>query len=348
MEFKKQFIDDIFKCYSVNSLNIDGKTQLVFAGEGPGVLNVYSGDDFKTKKTLWDKEDECGGTMSVVTVADRKDCFFVSKGFFSMVDSDTSAIYILRHKDGEFIEEKVVEIPFLHRFDILTVGKKRFIVAASLHGGKVDKEDWSKPGKVYVAEIPFDLDAPMATELTVIAENLTMNHGFNKGPWKGAEAAFIATKSGVMAVVPPQNTSEAWSTEKIFDFPVSDVAAIDLDGDGEVEFAIMSPFHGSEFDVYKKIDGKYQSVLKYDKAQDFYHAINANTLNGVPTFVIGARKDPMDLFIVQFDKEAGVFKTELIETGVGAANARIIHTEKGDIIMSANRQIDQAAIYTQI
>lgn len=345
MGLKKTVIDEVFKCYSVNALNIDGETQLVFAGEGPGVLNIYSGETFETKKKIWDADDTCGGTMSVVTVPEYEGYFFVSKGFFSMVDSDTSAIYLMRYKDGVMTEEKIVEIPFLHRFDIVQADGKRFLVAASLHGGKQDKEDWSKPGKVYVAELPADLTKSMHIGLTVLVAGLTKNHGFNRGQWQGQEVVFVASKSGVLAVIPPQLGKEAWSTEVIFDFPVSDVAAIDLDGDGELEFAIMSPFHGNQIDIYKKIEGKYQSVFKYEKEQDFYHAINADTFNGVPTFVLGARKDPMDLFMVQYDETLKTFKSILIESQVGAANARIIHTEKGDIIMSANRQINQAAIY---
>lgn len=345
MELQKTFIDEVFKCYSVNALTIEGKTQLVFAGEGPGVLNIYSGDDFKQKTTLWDGEDGCGGTMSIVAMPEKEGYFFVSKGFHSMVDSGTSAIYLVRYSEGTFTEEKVVDIPYLHRFDIITIGEKRYLVAAALHGGKVDKEDWSKPGKVYVGEVPYDLDAPMDVSLTVLVDNLTKNHGFNKGKWEGLEVAFIATESGVMAIIPPQQGREAWATEVIFDFPVSDVAAIDIDGDGELEFALMSPFHGDQFDVYKKVDGVYKSVFNYEKAQDFYHAINADTLNGVPTFVIGARKDPMDLFLIQYDHEAKALKSTLVETQVGAANARIVHTPKGDILMAANRQINQAAIY---
>lgn len=346
MELKKTLIDEMFKCYSCNAISIDGKTQLIYAGEGPGILSVYSGDDFSDVKTLWDGDSGFGGTMSIVTVPGPDGYFFVSKGFLSMVDSETSAIYLIRYRDGEFIEEKLVDIPYLHRFDVITEGEKRYLVAASLHGGKVDKADWSKPGKIYVAEIPYDLDAPMDVVLTVLAEGLTKNHGFNKGPWHGREVAFVATESGVLAVIPPAADGAAWSTEVIFDFPVSDVAAIDLDGDGEVEFALLSPFHGDQFDVYKKIDGDYRSVFRYEKAQDFYHAINADTFNGVPSFVIGARKDPMDLFMVQYDAEANAFKSILIETQVGSANARIVHTENGDMIMASNRQINQAAFYT--
>ncbi len=344
MNLKKTKIDDIFKCYSCNALEIEGETKLVFAGEGPGVLAIYGGEDFSEKETLWDSVDECGGTMSIVTVQGPEGYFFVSKGFFSMVDSGTSAIYLVRYVDGEFVEEKVVDIPYLHRFDIITKDEHRYLVAASLHGGKVDKEDWSKPGKVYVTELPYDLDQPMDVELTVLKDGLYKNHGFNKGLWKGEEAVFIASESGVHAIVPPAETG-LWGIGQIFDFPVSDVAVIDMDGDGEVEFALLSPFHGDGFDVYKKVDGSYKSVFQYEKAQDFYHAINADTVNGVPTFIIGARKDPMDLFAVQYDQESNCFKSILLETGVGSANARIIHTNDGDYVMASNRQIDQAAIY---
>lgn len=345
MTLKKTLIDDVFKCYSCNAITVEGQTQLVFAGEGPGVLNLYSGKDFTEKNTLWDSDDKCGGTMSIVTVPGHEDYFFVSKGFFSMVDAGTSAIYLIRYKDGKFVEEKIAEIPFLHRFDVVTVEDRRFLVAAALHSGKVDKEDWSKPGKVLVGELPYDLSQPINLELTVLVDQLTKNHGFSKGQWQGQEVAFVASESGVIAVMPPQQGRTTWKTDEIFDFPVSDVAAIDLDGDGEVEFAVMSPFHGSEFDVYKKVEGVYTSVFKYNKEQDFYHAINADTFNGVASFVIGARKDPMDLFMVQYDHQAGAFKSILVETQVGAANARIIHTKEGDILMSSNRQIDQAAIY---
>lgn len=342
MEFKKQVIDDIFKCYAVNGLTIAGELHLVFAGEGPGICNLYSGSDLKEKKTLWEGG---GGTMSIVTVPDYAGYFFASKGFYSMVDAETSGVYLIRYKDGEFAEERILDLPHLHRFDVLRIGDRRFFIGAALHSGKESKEDWSNPGKLFVAELPMDLDGEINVELTLLKEGLTKNHGFNKGTWNGKEVTFIASDEGVFAVMPPQGSSHDWAIEQLFDFPVSDVAAIDLDGDGEVEFALLSPFHGNQFDVYKKVDGVYKSVFTYHKQLDFYHAIYADTFNGVPSFVIGARKEDMDLFLVQYDKEQKQVRSHLIDTMVGSSNARIIHTSNGDIIMSANRQIDQAALY---
>lgn len=343
MEFKKQIIDDIFKCYSVNGLTIAGELHLLFAGEGPGICNLYSGPDFKDKKTLWEGG---GGTMSMVTVPDYEGYFFASKGFHSMVDAETSGVFLFRYKDGEFSAERVLDLPHLHRFDVVCIGDRRFFIGAALHSGKENKEDWSNPGKLFVAELPIDLDGEINVELTLLKEGLTKNHGFNTGTWNGTEVAFIASDEGVFAVIPPQGDNhDDWTIEQVFDFPVSDVATIDLDGDGELEFALLRPFHGNQFDVYKKVDGVYKSVFTYHKPLDFYHAIYADTFNGVPSFVIGARKEDMDLFLVQYDKGQKQIRSHLIDTMVGSSNARIIHTNNGDIIMSANRQIDQAAIY---
>lgn len=345
MALKKQIIDEIFKCYSVNAITVDGETKLIFAGEGPGVCSVYGGPDFADKTTIWDVDDALGGTMSVVTVPDYEDYFFVSKGFHSMVDSETSGVYLLRHKNGKFVEQRFLDIPYLHRFDIFTFEDKRYFLGASLHSGKTDKEDWQNPGKLYIAELPMDLDQPIQVELKVLKDGLYKNHGFNKGQWDGKEAAFVACEAGVMAVMPPQADTGNWQIEHIFSHPVSDVAAMDMDGDGDVEFALLSPFHGNRFDVYKKVDGAYKSVFQYDVEMDFYHAIFADSFNGVPTFVIGARKDDMQLFMVQYNHKTGAFESTIIDSGVGPSNARIIHTKEGDLIMSANRQIGEAAIY---
>jgi len=344
MKLEKQIIDNIFKCYSVNAMSVGGQTQLLFAGEGPGICNLYSGSGHKDKRTIWEGG---GGTMSVVTIPDYEGYFFASKGFYSMVDAKTSGVYLIRCKNENFIEERIIDLPFLHRFDVLSIKERRFFIGAALHSGKMDKEDWSKPGKIFVAEIPQDLDGEIHIELQLLKDGLTKNHGFNKGFWNWAEVVFIASEEGVFAVAPPQNGKSDWRIEHIFTHPVSDVAAIDLDGDGEVEFALLSPFHGSQFDIYKKVDGQYQSVFTYHKPLDFYHAIYADTFNSIPSFVIGARKEDMDLFLVQYDVKEKKITSHLIDSAVGSSNARIIHTADGDLILSANRQIDQAAIYKQ-
>lgn len=172
-----------------------------------------------------------------------------------------------------------------------------------------------------------------------------MNHGFNR-VYEGKEAkVLIATKNGIFCINTPSE-NEDWKVEQIFDFPASDVCAYDLDGDGILEYGIISPFHGDHFSIYKKKDNQVCKLYEHVKKLDFYHAIYADTLNGQPCFVIGARKEDMDLYRVYYDSERNVYRNEVIEVGAGSSNARIIHTENGDMIMSANRQKDEAAIFT--
>lgn len=342
MKFEKQIIGEIDKCYALDYLYIDGEYQLIFAGEGDGSCHVFSGENFDKKKTLWEGG---GGTMSIVPVPEKEGYFFVSKGFYSMVDATTGHVLLVRYKDGEFTQEKVVDIPYLHRFDILNANGKRYFIGASICSAKKTTDDWSSPGKLFVAELPDDLDSEMKVELTVLKDGLTKNHGYGRGVWNGKEAGFVGSEEGLFVATPPQNKDDEWSVEQILTNPISDIAVIDIDGDGELELAVIEPFHGDEFAIYKKIDGEYEKVYSYPTYMDFYHAVFATTINGVPTIIGGARREDQQLFAVQYDETNNKYRNIVLDTKVGPSNVNAINTDQGDIVMSANREIGQAAIY---
>ncbi len=342
MKYEKQIIDDIFKCYAVHSLHIGGCSHLVFAAEGDGGCHVFSGKDFRTKQTLWEGG---GGTMSIVPVPEKEGYFFASRGFYSMVEATTAHVVLVRYGDGGFKAEKIMEIPYLHRFDILNANGKRYFLGASLCSAKKSKKDWSSPGKLFVSAIPEDLDGEMDIEVEVLKEGLTKNHGYGRGVWNEKEAGFIGCEEGLLAVTPPQSEDDSWKIEQILDQPVSDVAVIDIDGDGEIEFAVIEPFHGDKFAIYKKIDGVYQEVYAYPTYMDFYHAVFAATLNGIPAIIGGARRGAQQLFAVWYDKGHKRYENIVLDEKAGPSNVNIINTQQGDIVMSANREIGQAAIY---
>ncbi len=342
MKYEKQIIDDIFKCYAVNSLNIDGEYRLIFAGEGNGCCYVFSGKNFSEKETIWEGG---GGTMSIVPIPEKDGYFFASKGFYSMVEATTSHVVLVRYKDDIFTVEKVIEIPYLHRFDILNANEKRYFIGASICSAKESKEDWSSPGKLFVAPIPDDLDGEMNIEVTVLKEGLTKNHGYARGIWNGNEAGFIGSEEGLFVVIPPQFKDDRWRIEQILNQPISDVAVIDVDGDGEMELAIIEPFHGDKFAIYKKVDGEYREVYSYPIYMNFYHAVFSATINGIPSIIGGARRGKQQLFVIQCDKANNSYKSIVLDEKVGPSNVNIINTKQGDIIMSANREIGQAAIY---
>lgn len=344
MKYNKRFLKDIFKCYAVSSVKIDSKPNLIFAGEGKSAgLYVFSGEDFSKETTIWENS---GGTMSISPIPEKEGYFLASKGFISMVEAQDSHVVIVRYKDGEFKYSKIVDLPYLHRFDIVKgEDGTNYFVGATIADYKENKEDWSHPGKLYVAEFPKDLDQDFMLDLEVIQDGLTINHGYCKGSYNGLEAAYIGAKEGVFVAVPPKKKGDKWVVEKILNEPTSDMAVIDIDMDGELELAVLAPFHGDEFKIYKKINGKYEVVYKYPVYQDFYHTVLSCTLKGKPCFIGGARRNRMQLFAVSYDEKAQKFVSEVIDEGVGPSNAYVVYDEGREIILSANRQIGHATIY---
>jgi hypothetical protein len=72
----------------------------------------------------------------------------------------------------------------------------------------------------------------------------------------------VTCEEGAFEVTPPQTPGGEWTVTQFMDWPISDISAIDIDGDGELEFATIEAFHGEYFRVYKKIDGVLQEGLR--------------------------------------------------------------------------------------
>lgn len=342
LKFKKEIIDDMFKCYSVNHLNVKGENKLIFAGEGPGVCAIYDNYEDYDKHVLWDKE--YGGTMSIVPIEGKEGYFYISKGFYSMVDSEPSSVNLIKYEDGDFIDKIVCHIPYLHRFGVLK-GDKEYLVGCSIATHKYDKQDWDYPGRIYAGELATNLEGDVKIPLRIVKEGLTQNHGFTTGIYNGCEAAFIGAKEGFYAVVPPQVEGDEWLVEQLLDTPISDAMYLDLDGDGEAEIIGFAPFHGDTMVIYKKIDGEYKQVFNDDTDMEFYHAIDSFEIDGKPTVFIGARRNEMMLLYVQYNDETKEFETHIIDENVGPSNVHVFDDNGTITIMSANRQINQAALY---
>lgn len=340
---EKQIIDHIPMCYSANALEAAGKTKLIYAGEGDGSLYVYDGPNFSQKHTIWDEQDKLGGTMSIVVPEDLDDCFFASTGFFTMVESENSAIWFIRKVGEEYTRQCLCKIPYLHRFDIARVGSRRFLIACTLHSGKTVPEDWSTPGKLLWAELPLSPKDFAPLQIHVLREDLFQNHGFSRINDKGVLRFGIATGSGVYLATPPQSDVNQWTVEQIFNFGASDLCAWDLDGDGQLEYGLIRPFHGDQFQIYRLHHGKPELAYDHPNRQPFTHAIYAGILGETPCFVVGARGGAGEIFTVSYKN--GNYCSETIAQDAGPSNVRIIHTSEGSMVMAANRQWDEAAIY---
>lgn len=341
MKFEKKILANLHRCYAVSSFDINSERKIFFATEGEGPCYMFSGPDFK-QSTVWDGP---GGTMSIVPIPGKNGDFLAVQNFFPTFRSENATIVWAKPlENGEWDVRTILNLPYVHRFDILTSGGVNYFIGATLCTSKKDKDDWSDPGKIYVGVLPDDLSQPI--ELTVIKEGLTKNHGYCRTVWNGKTAGMVTCEEGVFAVIPPKSIGEEWTIETVLERPVSDIAVIDIDGDGMDELVTIEPFHGGNFVINKKIGEKYEVVYKYPKEMDFGHVVWGGMLRGVPTIIGGYRRFEKELFYIQCESQNPLtFKTGVIEAGTGPSNIYVINDKDRDIIVSANREIGEAALY---
>ena len=343
LSFEKICLGGIEKCYAVLGVTLEGKPCLYFGGEGEGSVRAFRGDNFARCDVIWEGG---GGTMSIVPLPGYGSWALASRGFYSMLECGDSTIEIIRYLDGAFSHEAIAALPFLHRFDTLMAPDgTRYLLAATLHGGKADLEDWSRPGRLFCGALPGDLNQPFRVALEQLPGDFHINHGFCRGKWEGREAAFTASREGVFVTLPPLEVGGAWRTDRLLDFPVSDIAVADVDGDGEQEIAALMPFHGNEFRIFRREGENYREVYRYPVENDFYHAVISGRIGGELLFAGGARKRAADLFLIRWDGESKTYFPQQIEKGPGPSNLAILNTAVGDLLLSANRMTHEAAAY---
>lgn len=338
MKIEKKFLTKLHRCYATSSTVIDGEEKILLATEGEGSCYMYAGSEFK-QSTVWDGP---GGTMSMVAVPGKNGDFLAVQNFFPTFQSENATIVWAKPKADDTWEIKTLfKLPYVHRFDILTANGVHYFIGCTLCTSKTDKEDWSDPGKIYVGVIPDDLNQPIT--LKVIQEGLTKNHGYSRAKWQGKMVGMVTCEEGVFVVTPPQQAGEDWKIEMLLDRPVSDIAVVDIDGDGVDELVTIEPFHGNQFLINKKTAAGYQVVYQYPEEMEFGHVVWGGLLRGVPTIIGGQRRHAKDLFYIQY-KDGAYVKTT-IETEIGPSNVAVIHGQERDIIISANREIGEAVLY---
>lgn len=341
VKFEKKTLASLPRCYAVGSTRVDGKDIILFATEGKGKCISYTLPDFE-ENIVWDGP---GGTMGVVPIPGKNGDFLAVQRFFPTFDSaEAIIVWAKPNPDKTWTITKVLDLPYVHRFDILTSNGKNYFVGATLCTTKQFKEDWSDPGKIYVGILPEEPTQPI--QLKVIQEGLTRNHGYTRAIIDGKMCGIVTCDSGVYMITPPQEAGKDWEVEKIMGQPVSDIATVDIDEDGVDEIVTIEQFHGGDFLIYKKYGDEYKVVYKYPKRMNFAHAVWGGKLAGKPAIIGGYRREGKELFVVTCtDTKNMVFHTETIEGGIGPSNVYVMNFPEHDIIVSANREIGEAAVY---
>lgn len=339
MNIEKIHLDDITRCYSVSSIEIDGKLNILFASEDPtSPCNAYSGENFQDKETIW---NDRGGCMSMIPIPGKKNEFLAINEFYLKATPSLSKFVWAKRTKGGWEIKDVASIPYLHRFDIYNVNGVNYVIAAIIARAKEHKDDWSNPGQVYVAKLPDNPEDGL--EFEKILDGCFRNHGYTQGrDEKGQVVGLFGSDSGIIKVTPPYTGNE-WQCETIMKGNISEIALSDLDGDGVEEIMTIEEFHGNRVQIYKLIDGVYSKVWSYQPEIDFAHSLVGCQLAGQSSFVVGIRRIEAELFVVQYNNDQ--YEATIIEKGVGPANLAVVNRDNDDLIIAANHSAAEAAVY---
>lgn len=342
---KKTVIAELDKCYSIAPLTYHGKPHFLVAAEKQNrcILFDVEGNE---KETVWEQP---GGTMSMVQVPGSDGQFLATHKFYSPNDSKEAKIIIATPEEsGEWGIKTLVDLPFVHRFDIIRGGNENYLIACTLKSGHEYKDDWRAPGKIYTAKLPAGLsefNENNQLKLTVLKDGMLKNHGYCKVTEGDEEFAVVCGENGVFRCYPPKETDGPWTVKQLLDTPASDAVMADLDGDGEKELLVLSPFHGDTITIYKSGADGFTPVYVYPQKAEFLHAIWCGKIAGKTAAVVGHRKGIMELLAFLWDEEKKEYTFYKIDEGRGPANVYAYSHNGEDILIAANRETDEVAMY---
>ena len=344
MKVNKIKTHELEKCYSICPLTYNGTEHMLVAAEKVNKCLLFDLDG-NLEETVW---DEPGGVMTMVQIPGSNGEFLATHKFYSPNDSKEAKIILASPKGkNDWVVKTIVDLPFVHRFDILTRGGVNYIIACALKSGHEFKDDWSMPGKVWVGELPNDLsdiNENNQIKLVPLKEDLLKNHGYCRVEKDGVMSGIVGTENGIFKVTPPAEKGGEWTVETLTEDPASNMTFADFDGDGEDEMLVMTPFHGDTIKIYKKADGKYTCVKTFEGSYEFLHGIWGAEILGKGMAIIGNRKGDRDLMACYYDGKDYVL--EVLDHNVGPANTRVYKKPGNKLgILSTNREIDEIAFY---
>lgn len=337
---RKKKIAELAKCYCIAGFHDAAGEHILVASEKDYPCHMFSLSG-ELEETLWEAP---GGVMSMVQVPGVQDCLLATRKFYSPNDSKAAYIAAI-YREGEGWKEHILcTLPHVHRFDIIPVGDTLYLFAATLLSRRDIKDDWSFPGKVYAGPLPRDPRAGKVA-LEVVQEDLLMNHGYTSRMIDGQAIPVIASANGIFAYTPArqENGQVCWESRKLLADPASEVRFMDLDGDGQEEMVTLSPFHGDTLRVYRETEQGWALAYEYEEKIPFAHALCPLRRFGRLGAVVGHRKEAQRLLYLYW--QDGIYRVDTLDTGAGSANALAFIRDGKEILISANREINEVAMY---
>lgn len=337
MKIEKRELSTLLRSYATRAFKDGNNVSLFYASEEEGYpCYAFYGDDFSKKEVVWESK---GGCMSIIPVPHRENEFLAIVDFYLKVSPSKSKLIWGKKEDGQWVFKDMISIPYLHRFELIEIGKDIHFIGTTIADDKEFKEDWHLPGSIYTGILPKDFNEGLTVEK--LATGYYRNHGLTKHFEKGHEVVYLSSDQGVIRVIPPYDTKK-WTIEPVLDIPVSEIAIGDLDGDGFDEIITIEPFHGDTIRIFKLEDGMYKPIYTYDNITDFGHTLVFTKLRGTPTFLAGVRRKDCELVAFTWDKK---INKHVIDTGGGPANLDVVNTHEYDLILASNHTENKAVVY---
>lgn len=339
MRIGKTVVTNLNMPYAISILANKNAKFVIAGSEGVGPCITFSPESLATEPL----SGNFGGTMNFCQLDDNGS-FLAIQEFYKGFNSKTACI-IKAIKDtthASWSVERYIELPYVHRFCIITVQDKKFILAATLCDSKESKDDWTKPGRVYLGELPPNLNQPCS--LRPIISGITKNHGMYFGQFDGRKVVMVSGMEGIFAIDVPDTPSGDWTYRQIINREVSDLIVFDIDQDGEDELITIEKFHGNRLTINKRVDNEWQIVYSYPIA--FGHVLWGGNILGRASLILGYRDDNGALLIMQ--KKAGPeysMDITMIDENESPCNIAVLESDSKIQIFATNGRTQRVVRY---
>jgi hypothetical protein len=350
MQFVRHALARLNMPYPLGTISLHGVRCVVAATEDSGPI-LLARPPFQEAREMVDGP---GGCMALVEDENRPGELFAIMGCFLGYKFQTGGIYAIRPTGrpagpDAWTSERILELPFAHRIAFVERAGTRWLVAARLAADKRDPSDWSQPGSLSASRVPRR--AGEKWELAPILEGIHRHHGMLLSRFMGKPSLMVSGTEGLFAT-DLSHDGGAWTFEKVLSQEISEIALVDVDGDGADELVTIEPFHGNALRIYRQEAGRWQKV--WEGALEFGHCLWAGTLGGVPSIMASSRAGSRDLLLLRWDprsaRSGSLADPEriVVEAGAGAANMLVLKNDGVELIFATSQAAGEVVCYRPV
>ena len=338
MRVERKSIATMSMPYAVATVRLGGRVRTVAATEDHGKTIISSPPDWEAQEML----AEPGGCMSVAQPAGSERLFAIY-GCFPGYQFHHAAVYEILPKEGGQASDlrSIFPLPFAHRICFATRKGTEYLISANLARTKKSPDDWADPGAVHAAVVPDSPEGEWVQE-SILGE-LHKNHCMYSGILQGRRVLMIGGAEGLFSFDLDAD-EEGWEARPILNHEISEVVAIDLNGDGFEELVTIEPFHGNQLVVYRRDGTAWSRVGEY--SLEYGHGVCGGLVNGKRVLVVGNRAGDgnLELFIPEVTADLRLTR-RVVAGGVGAANVALVEHEGESWIVAANQRESEVVAY---